>query len=627
MPGLSEFPTAIDTYTTDEDGVTTIHADDVNEARDFAIAAQTKAGADGDALSAATLEGRAKYQEAGGLKRGGSVASATSITLTDAAQVFPVTGAVTIATIAAPSYPRLVLLEFASALTLEHGGGNLTLPGAVDMAVPAGAVLALEWTGATWRIAGGASSGDASSLQGTPVDATPPETGEVLAFDGDNWAPADLTDVLPADPVAGTPGLRTLGAGHQQAVAGDDGRLSNARTPTAHATSHVTVGGDPLPAFNTTTRGVVPPPGGTPSGIRFLSDLGTWLDPAIAGGGMSDPMTDEDDLMIGDTPALGVAAPKRLAKGTDGQVVGVDPTDHHVKYLDPPPSAVFDVDQDGSVPGPGDDSDLTQFLRVDGAWASPSGGGGSVFSTSTDGLVPGPSGSEDDSSHVLAGDGTWLDTSTLGGGGGGGGGLLDFMPTLVPPVLSSLTKINENGSVPYTQVGSTVYVKCGSLEVFPQVRLLVDTAANPHWHFRALVLLSGMPTGALNVVLRDSSTGKFIGVRFNAGTTSPITWTTSFNVFLSPTSFSGGDIAGPIACPPIHPLWVHAMWDGTNMLFGSSADGADPVMLYTTTPAAAVAKGWTSGHTPDQYGIGLEGLNVPYNQHVRILSWEEIALP
>lgn len=38
------------------------------------------------------------------------------------------------------------------------------------------------------------------------------------------------------DPVAGTPGLRTLGSGSQQAVAGNDAKLFNARVPTGFAT-------------------------------------------------------------------------------------------------------------------------------------------------------------------------------------------------------------------------------------------------------------------------------------------------------------------------------------------------------------------------------------------------------
>ena len=46
--------------------------------------------------------------------------------------------------------------------------------------------------------------------------------------------------------VAGAYCMRTLGAGSQEACAGDDARLSDARTPTAHATSHEPGGGDAM---------------------------------------------------------------------------------------------------------------------------------------------------------------------------------------------------------------------------------------------------------------------------------------------------------------------------------------------------------------------------------------------
>lgn len=46
------------------------------------------------------------------------------------------------------------------------------------------------------------------------------------------------------DPVAATPGLRTLGNGAAQACAGNDSRLSDSRTPTAHKTSHADGGSD-----------------------------------------------------------------------------------------------------------------------------------------------------------------------------------------------------------------------------------------------------------------------------------------------------------------------------------------------------------------------------------------------
>lgn len=49
-----------------------------------------------------------------------------------------------------------------------------------------------------------------------------------------------------ADQAAGTASIRTLGTGALQATAGNDSRLSDARTPTAHASSHATGGGDAL---------------------------------------------------------------------------------------------------------------------------------------------------------------------------------------------------------------------------------------------------------------------------------------------------------------------------------------------------------------------------------------------
>ncbi len=51
---------------------------------------------------------------------------------------------------------------------------------------------------------------------------------------------------LATDAAAGTGSRRTLGTGAQQACAGNDSRLSNARTPSAHASSHHYGGSDPL---------------------------------------------------------------------------------------------------------------------------------------------------------------------------------------------------------------------------------------------------------------------------------------------------------------------------------------------------------------------------------------------
>lgn len=54
------------------------------------------------------------------------------------------------------------------------------------------------------------------------------------------------SDAMAVDAAAATGSLRTIGTGALQATAGNDTRLSDARTPTAHATSHQSGGSDAL---------------------------------------------------------------------------------------------------------------------------------------------------------------------------------------------------------------------------------------------------------------------------------------------------------------------------------------------------------------------------------------------
>lgn len=66
------------------------------------------------------------------------------------------------------------------------------------------------------------------------------------------------------------------------AVQGNDARLSNARSPTSHATSHVTGGGDVIATFTSGASGLVPASGGGTS--SFLRADGTWVAPGGGGG-------------------------------------------------------------------------------------------------------------------------------------------------------------------------------------------------------------------------------------------------------------------------------------------------------------------------------------------------------
>jgi hypothetical protein len=105
------------------------------------------------------------------------------------------------------------------------------------------------WDGTTWISARGGTS------------ATPPATASSLGtiqLAGDlsgtatspQIAAGAITDVdvnaANKDGVAGTASMRTLGPGAQQAAPGNDSRFTDARTPTAHHTTHEPGGSDPL---------------------------------------------------------------------------------------------------------------------------------------------------------------------------------------------------------------------------------------------------------------------------------------------------------------------------------------------------------------------------------------------
>lgn len=98
-------------------------------------------------------------------------------------------------------------------------------------------------------VSGGAGAADASAISYTPAvltdwdgDADPGNADDAL----DQLAER-VDDIEPVDAAAPTGSLRTVGTGALQACAGNDSRLSDARTPTAHKDAHdPNDGSDPL---------------------------------------------------------------------------------------------------------------------------------------------------------------------------------------------------------------------------------------------------------------------------------------------------------------------------------------------------------------------------------------------
>jgi hypothetical protein len=121
----------------------------------------------------------------------------------------------------------------------------------------------------------------------------------------------------------------TLGTGANQAAAGNDSRLSNSRAPNGSA------GGDLTGSYpNPTLAATAVTPGSYTSADITVDSKGritTAANGAGGGGGMTNPMTTAGDLIVGDTGGT----PARLAKGSDGQVLTVDPTTHLLVWATP----------------------------------------------------------------------------------------------------------------------------------------------------------------------------------------------------------------------------------------------------------------------------------------------------
>lgn len=114
-------------------------------------------------------------------------------------------------------------------------------------------------SGAGGDLAGNYASPTVVGFRGRPVSASAPTTGDVYTFDGSTWIPqagggsggatlAAGTGLSGGDYDGSTGRTWTVSYGTTSATAcrGDDARLSDARAPTAHASTHATGGTDAL---------------------------------------------------------------------------------------------------------------------------------------------------------------------------------------------------------------------------------------------------------------------------------------------------------------------------------------------------------------------------------------------
>ena len=190
-------------------------------------------------------------------------------------------------------------------------------------------------------------------------------------------------DAMTVDAAAATGSLRTLGTGAAQACAGNDSRLSDARTPTSHASSHQHGGSDEV-ATATPAANAIPKADGSGSLDAWVTGgSGDVVGPASATDNALARFDTTTGKLLQNSPVIVSDAGAMTGVTTYN---GVTVTDHNARHE----SGGADSIKLDDLAAPDDNTDLdastskhgllkklgggtTNFLRADGAWAAPPG--------------------------------------------------------------------------------------------------------------------------------------------------------------------------------------------------------------------------------------------------------------
>lgn len=236
----------------------------------------------------------------------------------------------------------------------------------------------------------------------------------------------------------------------------------------------------------------------------------------------------------------------------------------------------------GAVPDPGSTSGSTRFLREDGSWAVPAGGGGGSGGmanpmTADGDLIVGGS----DGAPLRLGAGTSGQVLTVVSGvpawapSSGGGTSSPFGESDTAPALSNFTWVNQGSSAVATQ--RTGYISLTDLVASSgQFRALVMAApATPYKITARMRGLSYENYHGYGICFYDSTTGEAVTAGPIAGTFQVYQWN-------SPTS-SKTQLAN---LGQAQVDWIRLRDDGTNVYVDISCDGYDFLNIWSASRTA-----------------------------------------
>jgi hypothetical protein len=376
-------------------------------------------------------------------------------------------------------------------------------------------------TGADHTLSGLTTGHVLTATSPTAADFQAPSGGGAPAAHATTHQPGG-TDALAVDAAAGTGSLRTLGTSGTSAAAGNDGRLSDARTPTTHASSHVGGGSDAIAAFVASgaghKSGLVPDPGVTGGTTKYLREDSSWQVPPGGGGGT---LTVEE---VDGTPS--VAATKLILPNGTVSVSGTEAT-----------------------------------------YTPTGGGGGNVTSTGAAGSEPGSPTSGD---LYLPNNGFSVERYS-------GSAWVPWGPLfpLTAPPTAGWSWVNQ-GSSPAAAVDTSKGGLSLSVDAAAAAfRMYVRSAPATPYTITAALLFDFFPTDYVNagLVFYESGTGKIVNFsQIHNGTNSTffrvgkMNSVTSFNSVYVDQSMSDIPCFGPF-------VMVQLSDDGTNRVCRFSTDG------------------------------------------------------